>query len=202
MAGEERDPAVIEQIRTAVSARSADPGAIRLLGQGRALRRSGRVDAHQAEGARPGAAEAARHDATRLDGDRHRADDRHHRRHRVGGDEGHRLGLRGERLCAVGPLDAELLARHHADLPVLGAARLAAGLGLRAARPRTGGSLATTIMPAFVLGNAHRGRADAAYPQRHAAGAEQRLCAHRARQGPARARRSSSSTRCATRSPR
>ena len=38
-----------------------------------------------------------------------------------------------QRVRAVGPLDAELLARHHADLPVLGAARLAAGLGLRAA---------------------------------------------------------------------
>ena len=44
-----------------------------------------------------------------------------------------RVGLRRERVRAVGPVDAELLARHHADLPVLGAARLAAALGLRAA---------------------------------------------------------------------
>ena len=39
---------------------------------------------------------------------------------------------------AVGHLDAEFLARHHADLAVLGEAGLAAGVGLRAARPRTG----------------------------------------------------------------
>ena len=49
-------------------------------------------------------------------------------------------------------------------------------------------SLAATIMPAFVLGNAHRRRADAPYAQRHAAGDGRRLCAHRARQGPRRAR--------------
>ena len=45
-------------------------------------------------------------------------------------------------------------------------------------------SLATTIMPAFVLGNAHRRRADAPHPQRHAAGDGRRLRPHRARQGP------------------
>ena len=49
-------------------------------------------------------------------------------------------------------------------------------------------SLASTIMPAFVLGNAFRRGADAAYPQRHAAGAGERLCPHRPRQGPVRAR--------------
>ena len=56
---------------------------------------------------------------------------------------------------AVGHLDAEFLARHHADLAVLGEARLAAGLGLCAARRENWrASLASTIMPAFVLGNA------------------------------------------------
>ena len=49
-------------------------------------------------------------------------------------------------------------------------------------------SLAVTIMPAFVLGNADRGGPDAAYPQRHAAGAGKRLRAHRPRQGPVGAR--------------
>ena len=49
---------------------------------------------------------------------------------------------------------AQLLARHPDDLPVLGDARLAAGLGLRAAGRGLAASLATTIMPAFVLGNA------------------------------------------------
>ena len=46
-------------------------------------------------------------------------------------------------------------------------------------------SLATTVMPAFVLGNAHRRRPDAPHAQRHAAGDGRRLCPHRARQGPA-----------------
>ena len=64
--------------------------------------------------------------------------DRHSRRHRLGGEEGHGLGLRRQPVRAVGHLDAEFLARHHADLPVLDRARLAAGLGLCAAAPRTG----------------------------------------------------------------
>ena len=126
----------------AVPARSADPGAIRLLDQGRAHRRSWRVDAHQAAGARPRAAEAARDDAACRDGDRHRALDRDHGRHHLGGAEGHRLGLRRQRVRAVGAVHAEFLARHHADLPVLGAARLAAAVGLCAADGGLAASLA------------------------------------------------------------
>ena len=68
-----------------------------------------------------------------VDGDHHRALDRDHGRHRLGGEEGHRLGLRRQRVRAVGAVHAEFLARHHADLPVLGAARLAAAVGLCAA---------------------------------------------------------------------
>ena len=64
-------------------------------------------------------------------GDADRAVDRHPGRHRVGGGQGHGLGLRGQRDRAVGPVHAELLARHPDDPAVLGAARLAAGLGLR-----------------------------------------------------------------------
>ena len=64
------------------------------------------------------------------------------------------LGLCRQRVRALGAFDAELLARHHADLPVLGAARLAAALGLRAAHRGLAAKPATTIMPAFVLGNA------------------------------------------------
>jgi len=89
MAGEDRDPAVIEQIRKQYRARSAYPGSIRLLGQGRAARRSRRVDAHQAAGARSRAAEASRHDAACVDGYRDRAADRHHGRRHLGGEEGH-----------------------------------------------------------------------------------------------------------------
>ena len=44
----------------------------------------------------------------------------------------------GEWLRALGHFDAEFLARHHADLSVLGEARLAAGLGLCAAVGETG----------------------------------------------------------------
>ncbi len=49
-----------------------------------------------------------------------------------------------------------------------------------------GANLKAMIMPAFVLGNAHRRGADAAHAQRHAAGAVVRLRAHRAGQGPGR----------------
>ena len=60
-------------------------------------------------------------------------------------------------------------------------------------------SLATTIMPAFVLGNAI-----AAVLMRHTRSAmlqalEQRLRPHRPRQGPARARRRPEARACATR---
>ena len=51
MAGEERDPAVIEQIRQAVSPRPADSGSIPLLGTGRAVRQSRGVDADSRAGA-------------------------------------------------------------------------------------------------------------------------------------------------------
>ena len=51
MAGEERDPDVIAQIRAAIPARSADPGSVCLLGQGRAVGRLRRVAAHQGAGA-------------------------------------------------------------------------------------------------------------------------------------------------------
>ena len=49
----------------AIPARSADPGAIRLLGQGRAVRRFRRVAAHQGAGARADRAETAGDDAAR-----------------------------------------------------------------------------------------------------------------------------------------
>ena len=48
-------------------------------------------------------------------------------------------------------------------------------------------SLASTIMPAFVLGNAIAGDPDAAHAKRNAASAGKRLRAHRPRQGAARA---------------
>jgi peptide/nickel transport system permease protein len=53
-----------------------------------------------------------------------------------------------------GAVDAELLARHPDDPAVLGAARLAAGVGLRQPVRDLRANLAAMVMPAFVLGNA------------------------------------------------
>jgi len=55
---------------------------------------------------------------------------------------------------ACGAQHAQFLAGHPDDLPVLGDAGLAAGLGYCAAGRRLEGKPCTTIMPAFVLGNA------------------------------------------------
>ena len=52
MAGEERDPAVIAQIREQYRLDQPIPVQYLLLGQGRAVRRPRRVDAHQGAGAR------------------------------------------------------------------------------------------------------------------------------------------------------
>ena len=60
-------------------------------------------------------------------------------------------------------------------------------------------SLATTIMPAFVLGNAIAADPDAAHAQRNADGAGPGLRPHRARQGPGASSAWCSATRCATR---
>ena len=92
-------------------------------------------------------------------------------RHHLGGEEGHLVGLRRQRGRAVGAVDAALLARHHADPAVRGAARLAAGLGLR--QP-VGGSEAQPHDDDHAGVRARqrdRRRADAPHAQRHAAGA-------------------------------
>ena len=123
-----------------------------------------------------------------VPGDADRARDRHSRRHRVGGRQGHRVGLRGERHRAVGPVDAQLLARHPDDPALLGDAGLAAGFGLRepvrgpARQPRGDDHAGVRAR------QRDRRGADAPHAQRDAAGAVVRLRAHRARQGPGRAR--------------
>ena len=134
-----------------------------------------------------------------VDGDRHRVPDRHSRRHRLGGEEGHGLGLRRQPVRAVGHLDAEFLARHHADLPVLGRARLAAGVGLRAADRELARQPRHHHHAGLRARQRDRRDPDAAYPQRHAAGAGQRLRPHRARQGPCRALGRAQARACATR---
>ena len=82
-----------------------------------------------------------------------------------------RVGLRRQRVRAVGPFDAELLARHHADLPVLGAARLAAAVGLRAAHRGLAAKPRHHHHAGLRARQRDRRGADAPYPQRHAAGA-------------------------------
>ena len=183
----------------AVPARSAAAGPVPLLDQGRADGRSRRVDAAEGVGRRADRPEAPRDPAARRHGDDHRPRDRRHSRHRVGGQEGHGVGLRREHPRALGHLDAELLARDHADLPVRRDARLAAGLRLRAPV----GGLAPEPRHHDHAGlrarQLDRRRHHAAHPKRHAAGAPERLRAHRSGQGPVRNAGSSSSTRCATR---
>ena len=158
MAGEEKRPRGDRADPAAVPARSAVPDPVPLLDQGRAHRRPRRVHAPQGAGARPHRPEAARDAPARRHGDDDRARHRRHGRRGLGGEEGHRRRLRRQRGRALGHLDAELLARDHADLPLRRAARLAAGLRLRQPVRGFGGrACATTIMPAFVLGNAIAG---------------------------------------------
>ena len=154
MAGEERDPEIIAQIREQY--RLDQPMPVQyvywvkgvLSGDfGESLRI--KVPVRESDRAK-----TAGDDAARVDGNRDRVPDRHSRRHRLGGEEGHGVGLRRQSVRAVGHLDAEFLARHHADLPVLDRTWLAAGIGLRALAEDWRASLASTIMPAFVLGNA------------------------------------------------
>ena len=68
-----------------------------------------------------------------IDGVRHRGADRRAGGHRRRGVPQRVLGLRRQRGRAGGPVHAEFLARHHADPADLGAAGLAAAVGLRAA---------------------------------------------------------------------
>ncbi len=138
MAGEENDPAVVEQIRQQYHLDQPIPLAICLLGQGHPVGRSRRVDADQGAGAQLDSGKAAGHRATCLHGDHHRADDRHLGRHYFGGEKEHRLGLRRQRVRAMGNFHAEFLAWHHADLSFFREARLAAGVGLCAACAKTG----------------------------------------------------------------
>ena len=199
MAGEERDPAVIAQIRQQYRLDQPIPVQYFYWVKGVAVRRFRRVAAHQGAGARPDRAEAAGDDAAGVDGDRDRVPDRHSRRHRLGGEEGHRLGLWRQPVRAVGHLDAEFLARHHADLPVLDRARLAAGLGLRAAHRELARQPRLHHHARLRARQRHRGDPDAAYPQRHAAGAGKRLRPHRPRQGAFRALGDPQARACATR---
>ena len=166
--------------------RRAAAGALPALGRRRAAGRSRRVGAQPAAGARADRAEAAGDGRARAARDDDRAGDRHPGRRRLGGRPRHRVGLRGQRVRAVGPVDAELLARHPDDPAVLGAARLAAGFGLRqpvrgpAREPRGDDHAGVRAR------QRDRRGADAPHAQRDAAGAVGRLRAHRAREGPQR----------------
>ena len=78
-------------------------------------------------------------------------------------------------------------------------AGLAAGLGLREPVRGPQGQPRGDDHAGVRARQRDRRGADAPHAQRHAAGAQRRLRAHRARQGPRRARRRAASTRCATR---
>ncbi len=171
MAGEERDPAVIEQIRHQYRLDQPIPVQYVYWVKGVLSGDFGESLAHQGAGARADRAEAAGDAAARLDGDRDRLPDRHSRRHHLRGEEEHRLGLWRQHLRAVGHLDAELLARHHADLPVLDQARLAAGIGIRAARRELAREPRLHHHAGLRARQRHRSGPDAPYPQRDAAGA-------------------------------
>ena len=138
MAGEERDPDVIAQIRAQYRLDQPIPVQYVYWVKGVLSGDFGESLRIKVPVLEPDRAEAAGDDPARLDGDRDRLPDRHSRRHRLRGEEGHGVGLRRQSVRAVGHLDAEFLARHHADLPVLDRARLAAGLRLCAARRKTG----------------------------------------------------------------
>ena len=131
LAGEERDPNVVAYLHAKLHLDDPLPVRYGHWVARRGARRSRRVGAHAAAGARPDRAEAAGDDRARRARDDDRARDRHSRRHRLGGAARRRVGPRGQRDRALGPVDAELLARHPHDPAVLGAARLAAGVGLR-----------------------------------------------------------------------
>ena len=168
----------------AIPPRSADPGAICLLGQGRAGRRFRRIAAGQGARARTDRAETAGDATARVDGDRDRVPDRHSCRNRLRGEERHGLGLWRQPVCAVGYFDAEFLARNHADLPVLDQARLASRLRLRAPLRELAREPCVHHHAGLRARQCHCRGPDAAYAQRHVAGARKRLCSHRARQRP------------------
>ena len=90
------------------------------------------------------------------------------------------LGRPGQCGGAEGHQHAQFLARHPDDPAVLGAAGLAAGLGPARQPGRDDHA-------GLRAGQCDCRRADAPHAQRHAAGADVRLRAHRAQQGPARA---------------
>ena len=101
-------------------------------------------------------------------------------------------------IALIGVSPAELLARPDADRPVLGAARLAADRRL-CPFPRRLRRLVPGRHAAGDLAGAAADRpARAHHPLDHARGAAPGLHPHRARQGPARARRGRPSTRSRT----
>src|SRR5258708_6235295 len=158
-----------------------------VLGQGGGVGGLRGIAADEDASGRVDRAEIAGDDPTGVDGDRDRLPDRDSRRHRLGGEEGHRLGLWRESVCAVGHFDAEFLARDHADLPVLDRTRLAAGLRLCPAFRKLARQPCIHHHARLRAGQRHCGGPDAAHAERHVAGAGKRLCPHRPRQGPVRA---------------
>ena len=161
---------MIEDIRAQYHLDQPLLDAVLLLDQRRAAGRPRPLDAHQRAGAGADAREATRDPAARHHGDDHRLP--------IGIPAGVLSAVKKDSpwttsptLRAVGPLDAEFLARHHAHPAVLGAARLASGLGLREPVDDWQRQPATDDHAGLRARPRGRRRPDAPHSQRDAAGA-------------------------------
>ena len=171
LAGEDRDPTVVAYLRQKMHLDEPLPVRYLYWIKRRAARRSRRIAAHAEAGAGADPREAAGDARARGARDRDRARDRHSGRHRLRRQAQHRVGLRGERRRALGPVHAELLARHHADPAVLGDARLAARLRLREPVRGSEGEPRGADHAGLRARQRDRRRADAPHAERDAAGA-------------------------------
>ncbi|CAA9210813.1 MAG: ABC transporter, permease protein 1 (cluster 5, nickel/peptides/opines), partial [uncultured Craurococcus sp.] len=167
--------------------RPAAAGAVPALGRPRGAGRFRLLLAHPRAGGGAHPREAAGDLPARGDGLRHRAADRHPGRYRLGRAAGPADGLAGQRRRALRHLDAEFLAWHHDDPALLGAARLAAALRLRAAQRGPGAEPGDDHHAGLRARLRHRRGADAAHAGGDAGGAGPGLCADGPRQGPRRA---------------
>jgi len=113
-----------------------------------------------------------------ADGLRDRADHRRRRRRTIGGQEGHRLGLRANAFALWGISTPNFWLGIMLIFSFFSKARLVAGGGLRAAIRGLAGEPRHNDHAGFRARQFDRRRADAAHPQRHAASAGKRLRAH------------------------
>ena len=200
LAGEERgDPQVLAQIRAELWLDRSVAGAISALDGQRVARRSRLFLAHPPAGAEPDRDQAAGDVAVVRHGVRIRGGDRRAGRDRRGSATESVLGLSRQRDRPRRLVDADLLAWHHVDPVGVGRSRLAAAIRLRAADRGLAAIAGDHDHAGLRAWQRDRRDPDAAHPRRDADRAGPGLCAHRARQGPARDPASCCATPCATR---